>query len=63
MVDRFNDRIEDILQSHHFRSGEELATTPHRHVLYNQQLPHSTLGSRTPLQAMKDWHWLKPELF
>jgi len=24
MVERFNVRIEDVLQSHHFRSGEEL---------------------------------------
>ena len=31
--------------------------------LPNQQLPQSALGSRTPLQAMKDWHKLKPELF
>ena len=31
--------------------------------LYNQQLPQSALGSKTPLQAMKDWHKLKPELF
>jgi hypothetical protein len=30
---------------------------------YNQQLPQSALGSKTPLQAMKDWHKLKPELF
>jgi hypothetical protein len=36
----------------------------HRYVLlYNQQLPQSVLQSRTPLQAMKDWHKLKPELF
>jgi hypothetical protein len=47
-------RIEDVLQSHHFRSGEELETTLHRYVwLYNQQLPQSALGSKTPLQAMK----------
>ena len=32
-------------------------------ALYNQQLPQSALSSRTPLQAMKDWHKLKPELF
>jgi transposase-like protein len=31
--------------------------------LYNQQLPQSALGSRTPLQATKDWHKLKPEIF
>ena len=55
MVERCNGRIEAVLQSHHFRSGEELETTLHRYVaLYNQQLPQSALGSRTPLQAMKD---------
>jgi transposase InsO family protein len=64
MVERFNGRIEDVLQSHHFRSGEELETMLHRYVwLYNQQLPQSALASRTPLQAMKDWHKLKPQLF
>ena len=64
MVERFNSRIEEVLQSHHFRSGEELETTLHRYVwLYNQQLPQSALGSKPPLQAMKDWHKLKPELF
>ena len=37
MVERFNGRIEEILQIHHFRSGEELQTTLHRYVLlYNQ---------------------------
>jgi hypothetical protein len=64
MVERFNGRIEEVLQSDHFRSGEELETTLHRYAwLYNQQLPQSALGSKTPLQAMKDWHTLKPELF
>ncbi len=64
MVERFNGRIEEVLQSHHFRSGEELETTLHRYVwLYNQQLPQSALGSKTPLQAMKDWHKVKPALF
>ena len=64
MVERFNDRIEEVLQSHHFRSGEGLETTLHRHVLlYNQQLPQSAMGSKTSLQAMKDWHKLKTELF
>jgi hypothetical protein len=49
MVERFNGRIEDVLQSHHFQSGEELEATLHRYVwLYNQQLPQSALGSKTP---------------
>ncbi|MBW6505695.1 MAG: IS66 family transposase [Rhodobacteraceae bacterium] len=54
MVERFNGRIEEVLQSHHFRSGEELQTTLHRYVaLYNQQLPQSALGGKALLQAMK----------
>ena len=64
MVERFNSRIEEVLQSHHFRSGKELETTLHRYaLLHNQQLPQSALGSKTPLQAMKDWHKLKRGLF
>ena len=64
MVERFNGRIEDVLQGHHFKSGEDLEHTILRYVwLYNQQLPQSVLGSRTPLKAMKDWHKIKPELF
>ena len=36
MVERFNGRIEDILQSHRFRSGEDLEQTILRYVhLYN----------------------------
>ena len=47
MVERFNGRIEEVLQSHHFPSGEDLETTLHRDVLlYNQQLPQSALGSK-----------------
>ena len=47
MVERFNGRIEEVLQSHHFRSGEELEATLHRYVLlYNQQLPQSPWAAR-----------------
>ena len=46
------------------RRSLTLEATLHRYVwLYNQQLPQSALGSKTPLQAMKNWHKLKPELF
>jgi hypothetical protein len=63
-VEPFNGRIEDVLQSHHFQSGEKLEAARHRYVwLYNRQLPQSALGSKTPLQVMKDWHNLKPDLF
>ena len=64
MVERFNGRIAEVLATHRFNSAENLETTLMRYVwLYNQQLPQSALGSKTPLQAMKDWHKLKPELF
>ena len=64
MAERFNGRTEEALQSHYFRSGEELEAALHRYVrIYNQKLPHSTLRSQTPLQAMRDWHKLKPEMF
>ena len=33
MVERFNGRIEEVLRSHHFRSGEELETTLLRYVV------------------------------
>ncbi|ODT60290.1 MAG: hypothetical protein ABS73_06595 [Paracoccus sp. SCN 68-21] len=55
MVERFNGRIEDILQSHRFRSGEDLEQTILRYVrLYNGQLPQSVLKGRTPIDALKD---------
>jgi transposase InsO family protein len=64
MVERFNGRVEDVLQSHHFRSGEEQEMTMHRYFwLYIQQLPQPALGSKSPLQAMQDWYKIKPELF
>jgi hypothetical protein len=61
---RFNGRIEEGLQGDHVRSGEDPEATLHRYArLYNQQLPQSALRSTSPLQAMQDWHTLKPELF
>ena len=64
MVERFNGRIEDVLQSHRFRSGEDLEHTILRYVrLYNGQLPQSVLKGRTPIAALKDWHRQRPELF
>lgn len=39
-IERFNGRIEGVLQSHHFNSGEDLAQTILRYVRpYNGQLP------------------------
>ena len=64
MVERFNGRIEGVLQSHRFRSGEDLEQTLLRYVsLYNGQLPQSVLKGRAPTDALKDWHRDNPELF
>lgn len=64
MVERFNGRISDILKTHRFSSGEDLEATLHRYVaLYNHELPQTALGSKTPLQAMKEWFRSNPELF
>ncbi|MCI4439962.1 MAG: transposase, partial [Tibeticola sp.] len=50
MVERFNGRIEEVLRSHHFTSGEDLERTIARYVwLYNHQLPQGdTQRTNTP---------------
>jgi len=63
MVERFNGRIKDVLESLHFRSGQELGMTLNRYVrLYNHPLAQSPLGSKTPLHTMKQWHKRKPAI-
>ena len=64
MVERFNGRISDVLKTNRFDSALDLEQTLMRYVhLYNTQLPQSALRSRTPMQAMKDWHKSHPHLF
>jgi hypothetical protein len=64
MVERFNGRIADVLKTHRFHSGQDMEQTLIRCVaLYNHQLPPSALQTKTPIQAMKDWHASHPDLF
>ena len=64
MVERFNGRIADVLNTHRFNSQEDLDSTLLRYVaLYNHQLPQSALKSATPMQAMKQWHKTHSHLF
>ena len=64
MVERFNGRIEQILQTHRFNSAEDLHTTLYRYVwLYNEHLPQKALKHVAPIQALKDWQKTHPELF
>jgi transposase InsO family protein len=63
-TERFNGCISDVLKTNPFDSALDLEHTLMRHVrLYNTQLPQSALRSRTPMQAMKDWHKSHPQLF
>jgi hypothetical protein len=44
MVERFNGRISDVLATHRFESGKDLAETLERYaLLYNQHLPQLAL--------------------
>ncbi len=62
MVERFNGRIADVLKTHRFNSREDMQQTLERYVaLYNHQLPQSALGSKTRMQAMKQWHQERPD--
>ncbi|TSE20207.1 hypothetical protein Talka_01102 [Tepidimonas alkaliphilus] len=63
MAERFNSRIEEVLRSHHFISGQDLEQTLLRDAwLSNHHLPQAALA-RTPMQAMKDWYQRRPDLF
>ncbi len=65
MVERFNERIADVLKTHRFNSVEDLEQALMRYVsLYNQQLPQqSALKSKIPMQVMKEWYRTHPHLF
>jgi transposase InsO family protein len=64
MVERFNGRISDVLNTHRFIGSEDMQQTLHRYVaLYNHHLPQSALKSKTPIQTMKDWYDSHPHLF
>jgi hypothetical protein len=63
MVERFNGRISQVLNTHRFQSGEPLEQTLLRYVwLNNQHSPQHALTHRTPIQAKKRWQSTDPEL-
>jgi hypothetical protein len=53
------DSLKPSVKSARFRAK----SVPFFREIRNKQLPQSALGSKSPLQAMKDWHKLRPELF
>ncbi|QJE00010.1 IS481 family transposase [Massilia forsythiae] len=64
MVERFNGRISDIVNQTRFGSAAELESTLRNYVkIYNHCIPQRALDHKTPVQALKDWHEKRPELF
>jgi len=64
MVERFNGRINELLQQTRFDSQADLEKTLHNYLkLYNHHIPQRAIDSKTPIQALKEWQRQKPELF
>jgi len=56
--------LDQVLNSHHFDSGEDLEKTLLRYAwLYNQHLPQKNLVHQTPVKALKRWQTSHPHLF
>ncbi|KAB7619390.1 IS481 family transposase, partial [Alkalilimnicola sp. S0819] len=56
MVERFNGRISEVLQTHRFDSRLDLEQTLKRYChLYNHHIPQKALGHKAPIQAMREW--------
>lgn len=64
MVERFNGRVSDVLNTHRFDFRDDLETTLKRYNwLYNHYINQKALHHRTPIDAMKQWQQDRPELF
>jgi transposase-like protein len=64
MVERFNGRISDIVNQTRFASAAELESTLRNYVkIYNHNIPQRALKHQAPIQALKEWHQKRPELF
>ena len=64
MVERFNGRISEVVSQTRFTSAAQLEATLLSYVkTYNHLIPQRALKHISPVQALKDWHAKKPELF
>jgi transposase InsO family protein len=64
MVERFNGRINELLRQTRFDSRADLEATLLNYLkLYNHHIPQRAIGTKTPIQALKEWQRQKPELF
>ena len=64
MVERFNGRVAEVLNTTRFSSSGQLASAlQHYERIYNQQIPQRNLGHVSPVQALKRWQEKRPDLF
>lgn len=64
MVERFNGRINELLQQTRFDSRVDLETTLLNYLkLYNHHVPQRAIDSKTPILALKEWQKKRQELF
>ena len=64
MVERFNGRIAGILSAAHFANSKQMTETLMQYaMLYNHYIPQQNIGSKTPIEAMRDWKTKRPDLF
>jgi transposase InsO family protein len=64
MVERFNGRINELLQKTRFDSKADLDTTLLNYLKqYNHHIPQRALDAKTPIPVLKEWRQKRPELF
>ena len=64
MVERLNGRISGIVNQARFGAAAEHESTLCNYVkIYNHNIPKRALKHQTPIQALKQWHAERPELF
>ncbi|MFP7754247.1 IS481 family transposase [Thermodesulfobacteriota bacterium B35] len=64
MVERFNDRIKEVVTQTRFHSADHLKETLTDYSrIYNHHIPQKNLGHITPIQALKKWQRQEPDLF
>lgn len=64
MVERFNGRVNELLQQTRFDSRADLEATLSNYLkLYNHHIPQRAIGTITPIPPPNEWQRTKPELF
>jgi hypothetical protein len=56
--------VSEIVQQTRFASSSELHETLNNYAqVYNYHIPQKALGHIAPIEALKKWQTMKPELF